>query len=126
MQKLAQERACHLRTCESACLRECCDPEAVDANGVLTNPAKNGDTSRHDGAAERPGKLGTIGLQATRQYERDSGERTSSSKPLAAFLVDAIRHLHPGVPARFVDRDGGRRERRVRKRAHRHRDHVGL
>jgi hypothetical protein len=69
MQKLAQERACHLRTCESACLRECCDPEAVDANGVLTNPAKNGDTSRHDGAAERPGKLGTIGLQATRQYE---------------------------------------------------------
>jgi hypothetical protein len=42
--------------------------KTADANGVLTNAAKNGDTSRPDGSVDEDGNLGSIGLPATRRY----------------------------------------------------------
>jgi hypothetical protein len=44
-------------------------PAAADASGVLTNAAKNGHTSRHDGSADEAANLGTIGLRGTERYE---------------------------------------------------------
>ena len=44
-------------------------PRRLMTNCVLTNAPKNGGKSRHDGAVERPGKLGTVGLRATRRYD---------------------------------------------------------
>src|SRR5215204_3351504 len=84
---------------------------------------RTGCHSHHTREAEAPAK----------QHFAPRGGHLPSCRPdnqlfwaLADFLVDAIRHLNPGVSARFVHRDRGRREQRVRERANRDSDQVGL